>query len=378
MAKSSAALQKENSSPMRFPLKRFLGIFLLLTIGSILAIFVSAGGGEFLVKALRQLWARPSILALIVGLLLLEWYTDYLRYYSLAKGLDIDLPLGFGLKIVFANLFFAYLTPGGAFGAPVIIYMMVKRGEKLSHAVALALIKPFLLFFVLLLGGSMLFWFNDFTLTAATQNVLWVSSVFMGFLTLAVASSIFFPDKGRKVTDSLFQRLRTWRNKRGHAETPRLDKWQQGFQSTIEAFSLFGAKKLKYLLYSLLATIANLVLFLGISVVLLQALGFSISMQTSWVMSFLYYFVVAFAPTPGGSGIAEGGGYLFFKQLGSKELVGSYVILWRFLSSYLVLIIGGFLFFRFVQQLRVNELKDMQQTRPVSPAGEEPYAEDAP
>lgn len=360
MAKSSSAASARPPTQARFPVKRTLTVFLILTLGSLGGIFLYSGDHQALMRSLKHLWDNNLVVGLIVGLLVMEWYTDYLRYRYLARGVGVNLPVGFGLKIVFANLFFAYLTPGGAFGAPVIIYMLVKRGESLPNAIAIALIKPFLLFFVLLLGGSVMFLLGDFSMSPGTQRVLWVSSVFVGILTIIVATIIFLPAQARKGSEGLFGYLRRSVHRRGSEQTPRLDRWQQGFETTITAFSMFGNKQAHNLLYSLLATIANLVFFLGISVVLLQALGFPISFKTSWVMSFLYFFLIAFSPTPGGSGLAEGGGYLFFKDLGPAHLVSSYVFLWRFLSCYLVLIIGGFMFFRFIQQLRVDDLKDIQ------------------
>ena len=385
MAETPLPTQEERAAPEQesaaasigFPIRRFLISFLLLTFASIIGIFLYTGETDFLVPSLKHLWNQPLVITAIVLLLLLEWYTDYLRYYALARGLGIALPFGFGMRIVFANLFFAYLTPGGAFGAPVIIYMMVKRGEKASQAVALALIKPFLLFFLLLIGGSALFWLDDFQITTATRSVLWTSSIVVGCLTAVVGVIIFRPKIAWRSSEKLFARWRGWRNKRGHAETPRIDKWEKGLHTTIEAFSLFGTKgNLKYLLGSLLATALNLIIFLGISVVLLQALGFKISYRTSWLYSYLYYFLIAFAPTPGGSGFAEGGGYLFFKHLGPLPLVSSYVVLWRFLSCYLVIIIGGFLFFQFVQQLQFKDLnKAAAPDQEIPSKGADPHEE---
>ena len=341
----------------RFPIKRLISFFLLLTGLGLGIIIYQAGGFDFLFKALAILSHSPFLLLLIGLLLFSEWYSDYLRYYVLARHLKIQMPFRFGIKIVFANLFFSYLTPGGTFGAPVTIYMMYKKGIKLSNAIALALIKPFLTFFVMLASGSVIFLIADFSFTPTTKHIIFASSSVVLVLTMMVAITIFFPNTGKLFTDRLFRFFRHIRHKQGAEKTPRLDKIQKGFHSTINAFALFGKSGWRGVFEGLITTIINLFLFVFISVILLKSLGFKAPMGTLWLYSYIYYFLIAFAPTPGASGLAEGGGYFFFQSIGSPQLVSSYIVLWRFLSCYLVMIIGSLLFLRFVKQAHLGELE---------------------
>jgi len=55
------------------------------------------------------------------------------------------------------------------------------------------------------------------------------------------------------------------------------------------------------------------------------------------------YFFLYFTPTPGGTGVAEGGGYLMFSSSIPTHVLGIFVILWRFFAIYVWVLIGGLL-----------------------------------
>ena len=295
---------------------------------------------------------------LLVSLLLLEWYSDYLRYYVLARYLGVSMPFRFGIKIVFANLFFSYLTPGATFGAPVTIYMMKKNGAKLPNAIALAVIKSFLLFFVMLAGGVVVFLFGDFALSLSTQRLLWVCAGVISLLLMLLLVIIFRPQVASRWNAFLFKKMRAFALRRNHP-TDRLHRMEQGFDTTLQAFAIFGNSGFLAIFLAIFTTCVNLFFVFAISVTLLFALGFEISSSQAWYYSFLYYFLIAFAPTPGASGLAEGGGYLFFQHLAPMPLVSSYVVLWRLLTCYLVIAIGAFLFLRFVQDVQPKDIRAM-------------------
>jgi uncharacterized protein (TIRG00374 family) len=354
------ATTTESKVPSSFPLKRFVALFFLFTSIGVGVLFYQAEGnsGAVFTHVLNFL-RSPWVLLLALVLLAFDWYTDYLRYVVLGRYLHIQMPLKFGMKLVFANLFFAYLTPGGTFGAPMVIYMLHKRGEKLSNSIALALIKPFLLFFIMLASGPLMYFFVDLTIAPKTRSLLAISSGFMLILTILVASIIFVPKPARRLVDWGFNQLRALIHRRNPGvETPRLDRWEDGVDETIVAFNLFGKSGWKGILLALASTFLNLFVYICLSVALLTGLNIQSKggVWDLWIFSYLYYFMIAFAPTPGGSGVAEGGGYWFFAGLGSKGQVTAYILLWRFFTCYLVMGIGATLFMRFVSKMKMQEL----------------------
>ena len=68
----------------------------------------------------------------------------------------------------------------------------------------------------------------------------------------------------------------------------------------------------------------------------------------NWLEIYLIQLPLIYAifssPTPGGSGVGELGAAAIFTGLLPENLLGVFIILWRFFSQYLGATIGGFLF----------------------------------
>jgi uncharacterized protein (TIRG00374 family) len=55
----------------------------------------------------------------------------------------------------------------------------------------------------------------------------------------------------------------------------------------------------------------------------------------------LFLFILYFVPTPGASGVAEGGGAAIFSLLVPWNIAGVMAITWRFFTEYLSIAMGG-------------------------------------
>lgn len=355
--------ESQEPSPRTWPLKRLIAVFIALSVAGLAWLWFQTGDTNFLQAGMWQLSRHPWLVALIVALLFLEWGSDYLRYLVLAKYMDVRMPFKFGMQVVFAHLFFSYLTPGGTFGAPVVIYMLRKNGEKLSKSIALAVVKPFFLFFVMLMGGAFILLTGRFEMSLKTQTIIWASGAVVGALTLVLMVVVFRPKTALRWNTVLFALVRKFLERRNHPMT-RIDRMEEGFRTTLEAFAQLGSAGWVAIALALLTTCLNLFFVIALSVTLLFALGFDISQGQAWYYSFLYYFVIAFAPTPGASGLAEGGGYLFFQHLGPMSLVSSYVVMWRLLTCYLVIAIGAYMFIRFLRDVKPTTVEIKLDTPP--------------
>jgi len=67
-----------------------------------------------------------------------------------------------------------------------------------------------------------------------------------------------------------------------------------------------------------------------------------------WLIIFalevLVYVVAGFTPTPGGSGVAEFGSLYLLGAIAPVHIVGAFVVVWRFLTFYVSLLIGAVAF----------------------------------
>lgn len=78
----------------------------------------------------------------------------------------------------------------------------------------------------------------------------------------------------------------------------------------------------------------------------LRGMGVSLSYWTAFVTSMSVYLVMAYVPTPGSSGGAEIGSAALFARLIPSRLLGVFVLMWRAVTFYLTMAVGGFFLVR--------------------------------
>ena len=355
--------EPETSVPHRVGnFRRFALPFVVISIATTIIVVSCVGGPTAILDALAGMDVR--YLALLPVILVAEWVTDVYRYRTVARSLGVRVSYPLSIRITFANLFFAYLTPGGGFGAPVVTYMLYRRGVDLPRAIAIALIKPFLVLFVLIPGLVLLTLLGGQSFVSATAVKVVIASTgglaWMAIMIILV--SALWPGVARKVVDAPLRWImrRRFLQKRfsGH-----MGKLRGGVHQTIEAFGMYLRNGAGRVLASFLAAVANVVGICGVCVVLLYGLGATGPPLQMWGLSLLYVAVISVSPTPGGSGIAEGTGMAIFAAcFHSDEQTAAFVLIWRILTCYLPLLIGATMFAQFLGQTPMDEITDLTKS----------------
>lgn len=85
---------------------------------------------------------------------------------------------------------------------------------------------------------------------------------------------------------------------------------------------------------------------------LMKGLGIDTPFFEATILQMIMTYAVNFLPTPGASGLAEGGAFAIFYHLMPKHILGVYVMLWRFFTSYLGIIVGVIAISKFVTEKR--------------------------
>jgi hypothetical protein len=94
---------------------------------------------------------------------------------------------------------------------------------------------------------------------------------------------------------------------------------------------------LKAFFYSCL----HLISLFSVLPVLAWSMGFPIPYLQAFMAQSVFLFILYFVPTPGASGVAEGGGAALFSLLLPWNMAGLMAILWRFFTEYLAIIMGA-------------------------------------
>ena len=83
--------------------------------------------------------------------------------------------------------------------------------------------------------------------------------------------------------------------------------------------------------------------------VVLRALGIEVNFVDVLLLQITISFLLYFAPTPGGSGAAEGLAAALMSVYVPRALLPVYTLMWRFTVSYATVIFGSFVFFRLLR-----------------------------
>ena len=121
-----------------------------------------------------------------------------------------------------------------------------------------------------------------------------------------------------------------------------IKKWEEKLSEFHESGVLFKKKKvlfLKCVLYHL----ASLLIFYSIPLFIFLSLDFNIpvSLLKTITSSAFVLIIGNFVPIPGGSGGIEYGFVSFFGSTVQSSILLSALIIWRFITYYLGIIIGG-------------------------------------
>jgi uncharacterized protein (TIRG00374 family) len=139
--------------------------------------------------------------------------------------------------------------------------------------------------------------------------------------------------------------------RRSPGAAARMEKLLSGVDRAHDCMVAFGSGKGLFTL--LLATIisapshANKLLA---GYVALRTLGIPADFTDILLLQTLISFLLYFAPTPGGSGLAELTSAAVMSIYVPREMTPSYTLIWRFINSYATVIVGSLIFWYWIRR----------------------------
>ena len=276
------------------------------------------------------------------------WVLWAVRMRILANTMEKRLKLSIwgSTKIVIANMFLASITPSMAGGEPVRIYLLNKEGmafgcataavlgERLLDAVFVLLMVPFAVFVVQGLPGIQQI---PFISTVLLIGVI----VFILFLALFIYA-ILKPEKTKKFLIYINKKLSRFSKKKESSNKAinRISREVDNFSKSM--FSFAGERK-ALVLSSIVTVIFWSSGFLIPSFVLM-GLGFPPFFVESFAAQVLLLVIIMMPTTPGSAGVAEIsilGLYGVIIGSTTHPLLGVFVLLYRFITYHMNLIVGA-------------------------------------
>jgi len=280
-------------------------------------------------------------LLMILCLLVLYFLFDGLRLLFTLKSLNQTISLGSITPLVFINLCISNITPMATGGGIAQVLYLKNKGIKIGKATAATTLRTLqAVFFIFIPTPLLLLLYPAFNNTPLLDDI----GVYLGiFAFLYVFTFFIIIFKSRWILALLASILNAfvWLNLVKQSKKKRLL-----YRLTYEVvhfnhgFRYFFTSNHYYLLLSLISTGAFLLCLFSFPAVIIYTLGYSVDYLNSLALLTVTTFIMYFSPSPGASGFAEGVFGVFFSQILPLPVLIVSILLWRFFTIYLGMIIG--------------------------------------
>jgi hypothetical protein len=326
--------------------KRSLTIFLSISLAATLVVLgITVSPTTY--QALSRL--KPICLFFAFGLWVGYLSFDALRLKTILSALGAQANFLSSARLLLVGIFMAAITPFGAGGLPVQLYLLNRDGVSPGQGGAALLLRAILTGCFLAIALPLIIGLASWTLKPGLIRAVlyYLAGLYSLFLVLFLLL-IFKPTTIRALSVRVV-RLFGHRSNLSEKVGQEMDR----FRDALLGFFGFGPK---VVIFGLALTAASALIFLLIAPALLYGLGVEAPIIQVLILQVVLVFVVTFAPSPGGAGIAEAGSAALYSLICPFYLVGVYTVLWRFFSCYLGAGLGGLSLLGFLRRRELDGL----------------------
>ncbi len=285
------------------------------------------------------------IAAAAVNLLCWGLWGARLKILSNAVDKSFNISLIESTKIVIANLFLANITPSMAGGEPVRIYLLNKDGLNIGGATAAVLGERLLdALFILITIPFAIFIFGGFITNIYFQIGLVISILmFLAFIGI-FAYALKYPKNIKHFLIRLTIKIQRITKK----DTPQhfIERISEEVDNFHNSMTFFLTKGKKTFLLAGIVTALFLIVGWTIPIFLLLGLGLEPFVLECCAAQVLIIIISMMPTTPGSSGVSEGGVAALYGVFMASSLVGVFVLLYRFVTYHIGLIVGAIFQYR--------------------------------
>lgn len=272
---------------------------------------------------------QPWSLALAVAFVALGLVLDGSRLMHLVHISRENITLSQAVQVVFGNYFLALLTPGATGGAVAQLIFLRKAGVPTGKATVLVFVRTVVSIIFLILCLPLIFWHDAHILPGVSNDRLGVLS----FIVLLVLLLFFLA-----VRENLLNHLAV-RIARKLA-LPRRRLFVNIYRDTQNAIRLLGSSPKAMLLVFIESGLSLIAIYAVVPCLLLGLGVYHVDWYTVMGRMIFLNMLLYFTPTPGGSGVAEGGFVFLFSEIVPAGTVGIIAVCWRLIAEYIPFLIG--------------------------------------
>ncbi len=339
-------MENSKSKLEELNIKRYLIYLVIFIVISVLTLYyiyrIFGQEASFLIF---KDFTAPIIIGLF-SLLLIYFVLDGLRLYFILRSLEIKISYWHIFKIVFINLFISNITPFASGGGVAQVYFLNKKGVPLGNATAATTIRTVLASVFVFVSGPLILLtregiYNQFSGVPFFGYLL----AFFGLYLFIFYVAIF---RNRLIKKTVFVTMRFLKKKKLLSKK----KYNSTLKYLLKHIEIFGEKlalflkgKTRYVVLSFLFTALFLLSEFTFAILLLEGMGYQFNYVTIILMQMVVIFFMYFAPTPGATGVAEGGFSLLFTRIVEKGDILPLIFSWRLFTKYIGIAIGIIVFY---------------------------------
>ena len=317
--------------------KKLILLFLVFLLLTIAGIWFALRTYNISLEQFKELSKIPYSVWTILALIPFAIYiTDVIRFRIFAKAFGTPLRTKTAFDAVIANLFFAWITPGAAMGMPAAAYILKRDGIAWESAVTVSFAKSMTGISLVLLT-SLIFIFLGFGPNLENIYLTSLISVFLSITLIFIVFPVLCRLFNSHILTSIDSVLSAYENEKTIFSRV-LTNLLQGFKKVIVRINFLFTSPLKMHINILLIHIIYFALFISPAVIL--CLYFGNNLFQSTIHSLIYATFSFVAPTPGGSGLAEATGNIFFSNILTAKNATITVLVFRFFTFYFQIFFG--------------------------------------
>ena len=286
--------------------------------------------------------ANKWLILFTVALMIIYWVLRALSLYLIVRKYKKKISFTKLLNQILITQFFNGVTPFATGGEPMQVYMLTKSGVKFANATNI-IVQEFIMYQIALVMMGILalglnFAFDVCVLNPVLENLIilgFIINILIGLFLLFVSFSKSFSRFVVKVGLKIGNKFKFIKNKEEARE-----QWNERLKEYHESGEMLKKNKLLFFICVVLNFIA-LLLFYIIPYFIFISLGYDIGFMQVIVSSAFILLIGNFVPIPGGSGGIEFGFLEFFKPFCPVGPLKSALIIWRSVTYFLGIIIGG-------------------------------------
>ena len=286
---------------------------------------------------------------LIVGFIciLMYWFLKTLPLYYFTKSHKKDFTYKSAIILLLRTQFVNAITPFATGGQPYQVYYLNKEGIRSSTSTSIIL-ENFIVYQIALVFLGIVALTCNFFMNIFPHNDLLTHLITLGFIinTLVIIVS-FIVAFGKKISKkilhigiSILSKLKLVKDKEA-----KLAKWNESITNFHKSAKVLMEDKKLFFSMIIVNLVALSILYM-IPVFVLYAAGtfISVNVGLAIITSAYVMLIGSFVPIPGGTGGLEYGFMKFYGFFIHGSLLSATMLIWRFITYYFGLIVGGIAF----------------------------------